>query len=574
MLQEQQKYEEAEASYRDAIRIKPDYAKAYANLGYVLRLQKKFDEAVTNYRLALRIDPDVAMVHYNLGLVQEELGSFGEAMESYRNTARLKPDYAEPYIRLAVISQSQGNYPESVANYRSALRIQPDNAEIYNGLATALALQGKQDQAAPCYQQALRINPDYAEAYVGLGAALMPLGKPHEAMACCEKALEIEPGHVNATALAANIAIHLGDKQKAYEVLRPLLDAGIEHANVALAFGEISKDLGREKEAIAMIEKLLNGRHMLTAPTKLNMHFSLGKLHDATGDYDKAFAHYRTGNELKPLTFDPQRHAIETDSIMALHNADFMARMPRASVQSDRPVFIVGMVRSGTSLVEQILASHPSVHGAGELPDIIQTVLSLHSTLGTDLPYPRCMSFLTQDRLDMIAQRYLDHLTELSPSAVRIIDKMPGNFMYLGLIELLFPGARVIHCMRDPMDSCLSAYFQDFSRSHPYSYDLPNLGAFYKDYYRLMQHWKSVLRIPLLEVQYEDLVANQEQVSRKLVEFCGLEWDDRCLQFHETQRFVGTASYDQVRRPLYKKSVARWKNYEEYLNLLKKALEE
>ncbi|MEE8428711.1 MAG: sulfotransferase, partial [Gammaproteobacteria bacterium] len=157
--------------------------------------------------------------------------------------------------------------------------------------------------------------------------------------------------------------------------------------------------------------------------------------------------------------------------------------------------------------------------------------------------------------------------------AVRVIDKMPGNFMHLGLIELLFPDARVIHCQRDSLDTCLSCYFQDFSRSHPYSYQLSNLGVFYKGYRRVMRHWKGLLTIPMMEVQYEDLVANQESVSRQLVDFCGLEWHEGCLQFHNTERFVGTASYDQVRQPMYNRSVGRWKNYEHHLGPLREALE-
>jgi hypothetical protein len=237
-------------------------------------------------------------------------------------------------------------------------------------------------------------------------------------------------------------------------------------------------------------------------------------------------------------------------------------------------VFIVGMVRSGTSLVEQILSSHPDVHGAGELPDIIQITNGLQDFLGASAPYPECLSLLKQEHLDALAQHYLEHLKQISPDARRVVDKMPGNFMHLGLIEMLFPEARVIHCMRDPVDTCLSAYFQDFSRSHPYAYDLSNLGAFYRAYLKVMAHWRKILRLPLFELQYEDLIANQEQVSRALIEFCGLEWDDRCLQFHETQRFVGTASYDQVNRPLYKQSVARWKRYERHLGPLLAALKE
>jgi len=249
-----------------------------------------------------------------------------------------------------------------------------------------------------------------------------------------------------------------------------------------------------------------------------------------------------------------------------------MASLPRASIRSERPLFITGMPRSGTTLVEQILSSHPDVHGAGELADIGEMAESLPARLGTQLQFPQCLSHVTTAHLDQLATGYLDTLERLSPDARRVTDKMLG-FIYLGLIELVLPGARIIHCVRDPMDTCLSGYFQDFSRSHPYSYDLHNLGVYYRSYQKIMHNWKNVLSLPIMEVQYEDMVTNQEVTSRKVIDFCGLEWDERCLDFHKNERFVGTASYNQVRRPMYKTSLGRWKKYEQFLEPLKKALQ-
>ena len=392
----------------------------------------------------------------------------------------------------------------------------------------------------------------------------------------CKRALELEPENINAISLYANVAIHTGDFKQAQHILRPILekeinDVGPDHINAVLAFSLISKDLGRQDEAIHLMEQILP--KITAISSKRSLHFSLGKLYDATGGYDKAFSNYKQGNASKTLTFDPQRHAHEVDAMIDVYSKKFMDSMPRATIRSDRPVFVVGMPRSGTSLVEQILASHPEVFGAGELTDIVQLPLSLHVILGTEQLYPQCLPQLTQDKMNAFTQHYLDKLASLSPDASRVIDKMPGNFMHLGFIELLFPDARIIHCMRDPIDTCLSCFFQDFSRSHPYSYDLANLGAFYNGYRKIMQHWRNVLSIPMYEIQYEELVANQETKSRELVEFCGLEWDERCLNFHETKRFVGTASYDQVRKPMYKKSAGRWKNYEHHIDVLKNSLE-
>jgi tetratricopeptide (TPR) repeat protein len=574
VLQQQKRFKDAEDAYRGALRIKPDFALAAVQLGNALRAQGKTADAIASFRKAIEINPDNADIHYNFGLALQDCGRFEEAIASYRNALRLKPDRADIYVWLASAHQAKSDYPEAIANCQEALRLKPDYAEAHHGLAVSLIAMGRQDEAVLSYQQAVRFKPDYADAYLGLAVTSMTLNNPEAASSYCDKALQLEPTNANAVALAANIAKHRGDTERAFQLLSPLLDARVEQVNVSLAFAIISKDLGRQEQAIAMMEKHLAAGNILGVSSRSNLHFALGKLYDGIKQYDKAFSHYQQGNALKTLTFDQTEYAHHIERHIAIHSHDFMAHMPRASVISDRPVFIVGMVRSGTSLVEQILSSHPDVHGAGELPDIIQITNGLQDFLGAGAPYPECLPLLKQEHLDALSQHYLEHLKQISPDARRVVDKMPGNFMHLGLIEMLFPEARVIHCMRDPVDTCLSAYFQDFSRSHPYAYDLSNLGAFYRAYLKVMAHWRKILRLPLFELQYEDLIANQEQVSRALIEFCGLEWDDRCLQFHETQRFVGTASYDQVNRPLYKQSVARWKRYERHLGPLLAALKE
>ena len=228
------------------------------------------------------------------------------------------------------------------------------------------------------------------------------------------------------------------------------------------------------------------------------------------------------------------------------------------------------MPRSGTTLTEQILASHPLVHGAGELLRMDEIRISLHGLTGEN--WPQCVNRLNRKTLDKLAQEHLDWLGRLASGKARVTDKMPHNFVLLGLIDLLFPEARVIHCQRDPMDNCLSMYFQGFNANHVYANNLEHLGAYYRQYERVMAHWRTVLRIPMMDMRYETMVAEPEQSARKLIEFCGLEWDDRCLRFYESGRAVSTPSYDQVRQPIYKKSVARWKRYEKYLEPLKRSL--
>ncbi len=365
----------------------------------------------------------------------------------------------------------------------------------------------------------------------------------------------------------------LGDFDQAFASLQPLLDGEHITADAALAYASICRHIGQCDDAIVMMERALSQE--TEAPGgyySLMLHFELGRLLDAVGDYDRAFDYYRKGNALKGMIFLPEEYARHVDDVIATYSREFLAQAPRIDDTAARPLFIVGMPRSGTSLVEQILTSHQQIAGGGELKTMNDIVIGMPSQLGTALPYPQCLSMLTVAGCESMRRRYLDQLAAISPDATYVTDKMPANFKFLGLIALLFPGARIIHCVRDPLDTCLSCYFQHFSAGHDYTYDLGNLGSYYRQYQRLMAHWRTVLRLPMLEVRYEDLVGDQERVSRDLIAFCDLPWDERCLRFYETGRTVQTRSYDQVRQPLYQRSVGRWRHYDRFLAPLKRQL--
>jgi tetratricopeptide (TPR) repeat protein len=613
LLQERGQVEAAEAAYRRAVELKPDDVRALTGLGHVLLVQHKQEDALRYYRQAVEHEPGNMEMHLNLGCALRDLGREEEAVGSFRKSIQLDsvndgsryfsadayyylglvlqalgrmkeaadslgeaikryPEYVPYILALAHLQQDMADYPKALGSFQRALQLEPDNGDACYGKGAVLYTLGRQREAIASYRQAVLHRPKAARYHVGLAAALMAESRHEEAADCCEKALAIAPDNTDAAALAAQIAVRRGETKKAYEILQPLLEQGDQSENLVLAFANVSRGVGRTREAIQLLQNIVDNDTNQSEESLTNLHFSLGKLYDREGAYDKAFHHFEQGNLLKQVSFGAAHHMLEVDGLIAQNSWYFLNSLPSSTIRSERPVFIIGMPRSGTTLVEQIFASHPAVFGAGELPDIGQMADRLPALLGTQKQFPQCLSLVNTEQLDKLATAYLARLEKLSPDAERVTDKMLG-FMYLGLIQLVLPSARVIHCKRDPLDTCLSGYFQDFSSAHPYSYDLYNLGVYYRGYEKIMQNWSNVLSLPILDVQYEDMVADQEAVSRKLIEFCGLEWDDSCLRFHENERFVGTASYDQVRRPMYSSSVGRWKNYDKFIGPLREALD-
>jgi tetratricopeptide (TPR) repeat protein len=415
------------------------------------------------------------------------------------------------------------------------------------------------------------IDPRLVDAYSNLGSAHLMLGNLDRARTVLRKALGIKPD--NLAACLGEITVHEreGDYQGAWERLSPVIRRGTEVPDVAISYLSLCHRIDRCEDAIDFAQRVLENRE-LSPQSESHLRFSLGQVYDRLGEYDEAFSQYHRANTLLPDNFGAVEYVGTIDAIIRVFNWQFFTAAPRATVRSSRPFFIVGMPRSGTSLTEQILASHPEVHGAGELGIMDDIVNAIPALLDKEIGYPFNAARLSAEMLGELANIYLDQLAKLAPEAARVTDKMPQNFLLLGLIALLFPDARIVHCKRSPLDTCLSIYFQDFSESHRYANRLENIGLYYRQYEKLMQHFGGLLDIPILEVSYEELVTNQEEITRKLIDFAGLEWDDCCLAFHKTSRFIPTASYDQVRQKMYTRSVGRWKHYEKHLGPLMETL--
>ena len=564
--------EEAEQHCRQALALAPGHTGTQFALVGILQHLGKLDEVVSIYQSLLVQSPDSVEILNNLGSALRAMGRLDEA-GSYLGRARaLRPNGPIILNNLGLIEKDRGNLAGAVEFYQQALNSKPDYGEAYYNLANIQQLQGLIDEAEANYRRAIDYQPDLVMAYHALGQLRGSRGDMDGALEILERARELQPGFADAAAAIAEIHEKKGDYAKAFEILTPLLETAPPPPGAALCFARLAPRDGRQQEAIDLLEQQLENP-ALPPGVKRDIQFALGDLKDSLGTFKEAFDHYRRANDVNMPRAAVEASMAQINVIKDVFSTESPSYDVRSDNTSEQAVFIVGMPRSGTTLVEQILASHPAVTGAGELDDMGRLLNSFPGRFGPTKSYPTCIDELSAPELGTLANVYLEGLSAHGPGSARITDKMPHNFLHLGFIDRILPGARVIHCVRDPLDTCLSIYFHNFTTNHPYASSLEDLGTYYKAYRELMDHWKNVLRIPVLEVAYEDLVANQEPVSRNMVEFCGLDWDERCLDFHTSERVVTTPSHNQVRQPLYDRSVGRWKNYEEFLAPLRAALE-
>jgi tetratricopeptide (TPR) repeat protein len=459
------------------------------------------------------------------------------------------------------------------------LRDRPNDPNLLHALGAALTVKGQTVEARSTLNKALKLRPGDADILRDLAATYKREGRFGEAIRILDRALKLQPRDPILLGSKAECLFTTGEIDRAFDTLKPALEAGVVHISLALGLARIASRVKEEPQAIALLEQCLD-RHELPPIVRADALFQLGDLLDRVGQYDRAFEVFVQANQQRQVPFDPKLFSQSIDELIRTWTSMRIRQLPHCKIRSgggagatsEGPVFIVGMPRSGTSLVEQILASHPQVHGAGELNNIPKLVHDWQGDLSGVVSVMTDLEPLTQQAVDDEARKYLDQIRRLAPRAARVTDKMPLNFLHLGLISLLFHNAVVIHCVRDPLDTCLSCFFHNFGGNNPFAYDLTHLGHFYRDYQRIMRHWREVLDIPMLDVVYEDLVMEQEAVSRRMVEFIGLDWNEACLQFHENKRVVLTMSNDQVRRPMYNSSVGRWRKHEKHLSPLKEAL--
>ena len=555
-------YDLAIASLEQALARKPDFAGAHVNIGNVFKEMGLLGRAEEHLRKAIGLQPDFAVAHNNLGVILKDTSRGGEALGYFQKAIEAMPGHFEAYNNLGNTLLSLGRREEAVQRYEQALTLLPDYAEAHSNLGNALKELGRLDEALVHYQRAVALKPDFAMAHYNLGTALDDLGRPETAIGCFEKALALEPDYAEAHHNLGNALDEVGRQSEAITHYQEAIEIKPDYA-------EAYRNLARLQPAQSQVPSLENllSRNSLSEQDATHCHFALGSIFADASNFDKAFEHYSKGNALKrkSVVYDSRAFSNYVDRIIETYSPSYCREVNAPGTDSALLVFVLGMPRSGTSLVEQIVASHPQVHGGGELPFLVHAQEAIAGRLQSSGPYPECMQSLNHSIARECCQQYLSQLEDYSYKVMRITDKLPSNFLRVGLIKTLFPNAKIIHCQRNAMDTCTSSFLNYFAFGNEYSFDLTELGQYYLDYKRLMEHWESVYPSGMLRVGYEDLIANQEKVSRQLVQHIGLAWDDRCLDFHNNKRAVNTFSSRQVRKPVFTQSINRWQQYERHL---------
>ncbi len=496
-------YLSAEGKFRESLKLVPDRVSTLTNLSAALIRQMKLDEAKEISLRAVSLDKDSAESWLNLGLIAAERSDFSDAMTAFDKALAANPDYAEAHNNKGLVFRDLKQLDDAVASIR----------------------------------RALELDPGYADAHSNLGTMLMNLGRMAEAEASLNRGIELAPGQAKPLTAALMYLPYRQDDPRYYR-----------------------------------LDEVYAKRESLPVEDRVRLNFAMGKAMESIGQYDKSFSAYEEGNRLhfQGHPFNEEENDSFLEKSCSLFTADLFIKCAALAdslpaVPDERiPVFIVGMPRSGTTLIEQILSSHADIFGAEELATLGE-LASQAKFLSLDIA--DCGP--TQIALRELGQEYLDQVWKLAPSARYITDKMPSNYQYLGWLHLMLPNAKIIHAMRDPMDTCLSCHALRFSHGHEYSYDLGTLGRHYLRYRKFMQHWHSVLPPGrILDQRYEDMVADPEHEARRLLDYLGLPWDPACLNFHESKRAVRTSSVTQVRKPIYSTSVARWKHFEKHLGPL------
>jgi len=606
MLLKSRETKEAERFLRRAIQLAPSFAKPHEDLGYLLVEQGRPEEAAEVLNKATRLDPSLERGYLYLGKALAMLGKGKEADVAFERSFELNP--VRKKLAIAAEHQKEGRLDEAKILYREVLQGRPDNVDALHMLGRIAMSESQLDEAERLFRRAVATAPDFTAALINHGQALKEQGRFQEAIGSFRRAIELEPQNVKAHFLLAGTLAPSALTYEAIEAYERTLALHPDHAGALLGYGHVLKTVGRQEEAIKSYRECIrlhpnNGptywslanlktyhlesddikemkaqleRNDVGKESRINFLFALAKAYEDRGDYDTAWDFYGKGNAERRMSeyYDPVRAEDVNDRTIDVFDTDFLAERSGQGYPDPAPIFVIGLPRSGSTLIEQILASHSQVEGTAELPYVSHCTSSLNLNRADGVNYPEAVRELGPDNWKALGKRYLQfaemHRTE---GAAFFIDKMPNNFPAVGFIHLMLPNAKIIDARRHPFDSCLSCFRQLFARGQTFTYDLTDIGEYFLEYQRMMDHWHDVLPGRVLTVQYEEVVQDFENQVRRLLEYCELPWEESCVRFYETDRPVRTASSEQVRQPVNTRAVNFWRNYEEKLDELFEVLE-
>ncbi len=592
---------EAEATLLKVLEAAPTFAKPAEDLGYLLVNTGRAAEALPILERATMLDPSLENAWYCLGRALAQLGRGKEADAAFEKCFELSPE--RRLMALAAEHQKDGRLQEAEQIYRRVLRDNPRNVDALRLMALLAAGAERPDDAEAMLMEAVRIAPDFLLALLDLGQLRREQDRFAEALECFDRVLVLEPDQPQAHFHRAATLARASFTHEAIAAYRECLASRPSHLGALLGLGHVLNAVGDYEGAVASyvacvdaapdsgetywslanlktyrfddatladMEKRASGQGD-NRQSEVNFLFAIAKACEDRGDYERAFDHYRRGNarQRSAVHYDPVQAEVMNDRLVEVFSADFLAALSGAGNPDPSPIFILGLPRSGSTLIEQILASHPQVEGTAELPYVGRLATSLNRNRKGGVNYPEAMRELSPANIAALGTQYLELARMHRRSgALRFTDKMPNNFPNVGLIATMLPNARVVDARRHPLDACLSCWRQLFAKGQNFTYDLTEIGDYYLQYQRMMDHWERVLPDRVLTVQYEEVVADYESQVRRLLEFCGLPWDGACLRFWESDRTVRTPSAEQVRRPIYDRSVGHFRHYEHLLGEL------
>ncbi len=561
---QQQKYPEAINAFQKAISIDSNFIDALYNMAITYHKTARLDKAMSYARRALMINPNHFQAHNISGLCTQA-NDFVRSETSFKTAIELNSHYYDAWHNLIDTYILHKKNAEAEHVLKNALSLFSKNIALYKTLGKLYEAQNAHDKAITTYHHALGIEPQHTEIQVAMARSHLALSAFDECERLLEQVLQQNPEQLDALIEKSSLLVVQRKYQQAHDILSPVIAKGKDKPGLIIVYAKVCKLLKNPDSAIPALLELTQKKlpKNVTEPAC----FALADIYDQQKNYDEAFQQYQSANSVFQEITDIHYYQKVISSLIKNLNKETLATLPHSGNTAQTPVFIVGMPRSGTTLVEQILSSHPAVYGAGEITDLWAIGNKISGAMHLN-NYAKNIKTISCDEIEQYSLAYLKTIQQLSGQAVRCTDKLPHNFFHIGLIELLFPNAKIIHCSRNPFDTCLSIYFKKFNDNHRYARNLKEIALFYKNYQRLMQHWRDNSRLEIYEAVYENLIIDPEKNIRELVQHIGLDWHDACLKHHESKRLIMTPSHDQASQPLYTRSLNRWKNYNLHLQPL------